>query len=113
MKSGQDAIVKDLVLVGGGHVNLQVAKIAEILGFRVMVTDDRPEFANEERFPMAEAVSVAPYGEGVGALPINKNTAIVVGTRGHNFDDLALEAAVNTGAASVGPPGSKRKTILI
>ncbi len=102
-----------LVLVGGGHVNLQVAKIAELLGFRIIVTDDRPEFANEERFPMAEAVSVAPYDKGLGALPINKNTAIVVGTRGHNFDDLALEAAVSTEAAYVGLLGSKRKTILI
>ena len=102
-----------LVLVGGGHVNLQVAKIAEILGFRVMVTDDRPEFANEERFEMAEAVSVAPYDRGLDAFPINRNTAIVVGTRGHNFDDSALEAAVRTDAAYVGLLGSKRKTILI
>ena len=102
-----------LVLVGGGHVNLQVAKIAEILGFRVMVTDDRPEFANEERFGMAEAVSVAPYDKGLDAFPINRNTAIVVGTRGHNFDDSALEAAVRTDAAYVGLLGSKRKTILI
>ena len=102
-----------LVLVGGGHVNLQVAKIAEILGFRVMVTDDRPEFANEERFKMAEAVSVAPYERGLDAFPINRNTAIVVGTRGHNFDDSALEAAVRTDAAYVGLLGSKRKTILI
>ena len=102
-----------LVLVGGGHVNLQVAKIAELLGFRVMVTDDRPEFANQERFPMAEAVSVAPYEAGLDAFPITKNTAIVVGTRGHNFDDLALEAAVRTDAAYVGLLGSKRKTILI
>ncbi|MCH8848507.1 MAG: XdhC family protein [Chloroflexi bacterium] len=102
-----------LVLIGGGHVNLQVAKIAEILGFRVMVTDDRPEFANEERFGMAEAVSVAPYDKGLDAFPINRNTAIVVGTRGHNFDDSALEAAVRTDAAYVGLLGSKRKTILI
>ena len=102
-----------LVLVGGGHVNLQVAKIAELLGFRVMVTDDRPEFANEERFPMAEAVSVASYDHGLDAFPITKNTAVVVGTRGHNFDDLALEAAVRTPAAYVGLLGSKRKTILI
>ena len=102
-----------LVLVGGGHVNLQVAKIAELLGFRVMVTDDRPEFASQERFPMAEAVSVTTYDKGLGAFPINKNTAIVVGTRGHNFDDLALEAAVRTDAAYVGLLGSKRKAILI
>ena len=102
-----------VVLVGGGHVNLQVAKIAQMLGFRVMVTDDRPEFANRERFPMAEEFSVASYDRGLDSFDITPNTAIVVGSRGHHFDDLALEAAVRTSAAYVGLLGSKRKTIMI
>jgi xanthine dehydrogenase accessory factor len=102
-----------VVLVGGGHVNLQVAKIAQHLGFRIMVTDDRPEFANRERFPMAEATSVASYDKGLDAFHITANTAIIVGSRGHHFDDLALEAAVRTSASYVGLLGSKRKTIMI
>jgi xanthine dehydrogenase accessory factor len=102
-----------VVLVGGGHVNLQVARVAQILGFRVMVTDDRPEFANRERFPMAEDFSVAPYDRGLSSFDITPNDAIVVGSRGHHFDDLALEAAVRTNASYVGLLGSKRKTIMI
>ncbi len=102
-----------VVLIGGGHVNLQVARIAHIMGFRVMVTDDRREFANLERFPFAEAVSVDSYDKGVGAFPITPNTAIVIGTRGHHFDDYATEAAVRTNAGYVGLLGSKRKTIMI
>ncbi|MDA0799596.1 MAG: XdhC family protein [Chloroflexi bacterium] len=102
-----------LVLVGGGHVNLQVAKIAQMLGFRVFVTDDRPEFANRERFPMAEDTNVAPYDKGLDAFHITKNTAIVIGSRGHHFDDLATELAVRTPATYVGLLGSKRKTIMI
>ncbi len=102
-----------LVLIGGGHVNLQVARLAQMMGFRVMVTDDRREFANQERFPMAEAVRVDSYGKGVGAFPVTPNTAIVIGTRGHHFDDDATEAAVRTSAGYVGLLGSKRKTILI
>ena len=102
-----------LVLIGGGHVNLQVARLAQMMGFRVMVTDDRREFANQERFPMAEAVSVESYGKGVGAFPVTPNTAIVIGTRGHHFDDDATEAAVRTSAGYVGLLGSKRKTIMI
>ena len=102
-----------VVLVGGGHVNLQVAKVAQLLGFRVMVTDDRPEFANRDRFPMAEEFCVAPYDRGLSAFDVTPNTAIVVGSRGHHFDDLALDAAVRTSASYVGLLGSKRKTILI
>ncbi len=102
-----------LVLLGGGHVNLQVARIASIVGYRVMVADDRPEFASKERFPMAEAVAVASYDRPLDAFPVNANTAIVVGTRGHNFDDMALEAAVKSDAGYIGLLGSKRKAILI
>jgi xanthine dehydrogenase accessory factor len=102
-----------VVLVGGGHVNLQVAKIAEMAGFRIMVTDDRPEFASKERFPTAEALNVSPYEHCLDSFNISPNTAIVVGSRGHNFDDVALEAAVRTSASYVGLLGSKRKAILI
>ena len=102
-----------LVLIGGGHVNLQVAKIAQMLGFRIFVTDDRPEFANRERFSMAEDTSVGPYDQGLDAFQITKNTAIVIGSRGHHFDDLATEAAVKTDATYVGLLGSMRKTIMI
>jgi xanthine dehydrogenase accessory factor len=102
-----------LVLVGGGHVNLQVAKVAQMLGFRVFVTDDRPEFANRERFPMAEETSVAPYDKGLNSFHITKNTAIVIGSRGHHYDDLATELAVRTPATYVGLLGSKRKTVMI
>lgn len=102
-----------LVLIGGGHVNLQVARLAQVLGFRVMVTDDRREFANQDRFPMAEAVNVESYDKGINAFPVTPNTAIVVGTRGHHFDDLATEAAALTTAGYVGLLGSKRKTIMI
>jgi len=37
----------------------------------------------------------------------------VVATRGHRYDDLALEAAARTPARYVGLVGSRRKTILI
>ena len=102
-----------LVLMGGGHVSLAIAPLAQHLGYRIFVMDDRPQFANRERFPMAEEVAVAPYDKGLDSFTISANTAIVIATRGHRFDDWALEAAVRSPAGYVGLIGSKRKTILI
>ena len=102
-----------LMLIGGGHVNLAVARMAHQVGFRVMVTDDRREFADKERFPMADQVSVAPYDRSLEAFTITPNTAIVVATRGHRYDDTALASAARSPARYVGLIGSKRKTILI
>ena len=49
-----------LILCGGGHVSLQVAWIAQRLDFELFVIDDRADFANRERFPMAREVLCMP-----------------------------------------------------
>ena len=102
-----------LVLCGGGHVSQSIAPLAKTLGFNVFVTDDREEFANKDRFPDASTVVVMKPEEALQQLPINPNTFIIIVTRGHRYDNVALEAAVNTPANYVGLMGSKRKTILI
>ncbi|MBI2170864.1 MAG: XdhC family protein [Chloroflexi bacterium] len=102
-----------IVLMGGGHVSRAVATIAHALGFRLFVVDDRREFANKERFPEAEEVAVAGYDTALSHFSINPNTAILIATRGHNFDDVALESAARSPAGYVGLVGSQRKVILI
>ena len=102
-----------MVLCGGGHVSKAIAPLAKTLGFRVFVTDDREEFANEERFPEAEMLVALKPEEALSELPINPNTFIIIATRGHRYDNAALEAAARTPAKYVGLLGSRRKTILI
>ncbi len=102
-----------LVMVGCGHVGLAVARMAKLLDFRVVMVDDRAEFANRERFPDADEVVNADVVEAIAALPIAWNTFVVVATRGHKMDAHALRAAARTPARYVGLVGSKRKTILI
>ena len=102
-----------LVICGGGHVSKAISGHAKTLGFRLFITDDRTEFANEERFPEADMVIAKKPEEALAELPINPNTFIIVATRGHRFDNVALAAAANTPARYVGLMGSKRKTILI
>ena len=50
-----------LIMVGGGHVGKATADLAKILGYRVFIVDDRPEFANDERYPYAEQTLVTGY----------------------------------------------------
>ena len=102
-----------LVICGGGHVSFALAAHAKPLGFRLFITDDREEFANPERFPNADIIVAKKPEDALDELPINPNTFIVVATRGHRFDNVALAAAAATPARYVGLMGSKRKTILI
>jgi xanthine dehydrogenase accessory factor len=102
-----------LIMVGGGHVGKATADLANMLGYRVIIVDDRPEFANAERFPYAEQTLVTGYEGWSSHLTINVNSFIVVATRGHRYDDMALESALVTRARYIGLLGSKRKTLMI
>ena len=102
-----------LTVIGGGHVGKATADLANMLGYRVFIVDDRPEFSNPERFPYAEQTVVTKYDRWSEDLSINVNTFVVVATRGHRFDDMALESALKTRARYIGLMGSRRKNLMI
>ncbi len=102
-----------LVVMGGGHISKALTTLAGPLGYQYYVVDDRPEFANPDRFPDAVETIVAEYDKGLENIPITPNTAVVVATRGHRYDDMAAEAAVRSKASYVGILGSKRKNLMI
>src|SRR5215472_1707550 len=45
-----------LYIFGGGHVSIAVANAAHTAGFAIGVIDDREQFANSQRFPMAREI---------------------------------------------------------
>lgn len=102
-----------MIIAGGGHVGKAIVPMAKSVGYTVTVIDDRPEFSNPERFPEADEAITEDFVSALQRLPINANTFIVIATRGHRYDDVALEAAARTKASYVALLGSRRKTILI
>ncbi|MBN18145.1 MAG: hypothetical protein CL758_01485 [Chloroflexi bacterium] len=102
-----------LVICGAGHVAKAIYPIAKNLGFKIFITDDRKEFANEKRFPGVDKIISLKPEDAFLELPINPNTFVVIATRGHRYDHIALKAAAITSASYVGLLGSKRKTILV
>ena len=102
-----------LIMVGGGHVGKATADLADSLGYTVQIVDDRNEFSNSERFPYASETIVTSYDDWAKHININVNTFVVVATRGHRYDDMALESALQTPARYIGLLGSRRKTLMI
>ena len=49
-----------LYLFGAGHISRHVASLSGMVGFTVVVIDDREEFANRYRFPQAKEIVVNP-----------------------------------------------------
>lgn len=102
-----------LLIVGGGHIGLSLVRVGTEAGFRCIVIDDRPEYANEERFPEAEQVVCAPFEEALAAIEIDHNTYVVLVTRGHKQDELSMRCVIGRPWAYLGMIGSKRRTAAV
>jgi xanthine dehydrogenase accessory factor len=101
-----------LVVAGGGHVSRAIARQARLLDFDVVVIEDRPEFADPERFDGA-TVLAGDLMETIAAFDYAPLSYLVVATRGHKLDADCVTAAVATRVPYIGLLGSRRKTILI
>jgi xanthine dehydrogenase accessory factor len=103
------APVPTVYIFGAGHISSILAKISKLLRFTVVVIDDRKDYANKERFPDADRILVDDFDQAFSKLTIDKQSYIVIVTRGHHYDELVLRKAIHTPAGYVGMIGSKSK----
>ncbi len=102
-----------LILFGGGHVSLEVAWLADRLGFDVWVVDDREEFANRTRFPMAQITLACPMERAIDEISFGQGSYVVILTRGHLHDLEVLAQVLDRETTYVGMIGSRRKRNMI
>lgn len=98
-----------LVVIGSGHVGKAVVHLARWLDFRVVVNDDRPEFAAPQSTPGADVYLPCPMAELPEQLEITPWTYLVLTTRGANVDIQGLPVLLDTPAAYIGVIGSQRR----
>ena len=103
-----------LLVFGGGHVGLALARLGRSLGFEVVVADDREEYARAERFPAGvKAVrSARDYTVSPEALAPGRERYVAIVTRCWETDLAALRPWLAEGAPTtkyLGLIGSGRK----
>lgn len=99
-----------LLLLGGGHVSHALARLAVTLDFAVTVVDDRPDFANRERFPEADHILCDGFEHAIHTLASRRSDYVCVLTRGHRWDAQCLRTLLTgTEPAYLGMIGSKRR----
>jgi xanthine dehydrogenase accessory factor len=94
-----------LVVAGGGHVALAIARQASLLDFDVTILEDRPEFADPQRFSGARVIQ-GDVPSAIAAFDYGWSSFIVIATRGHKLDADCVLAAVGTRARYIGLLGS-------
>ena len=103
-----------VIILGGGHIALPISQIAKLADFDVLVFDDRPMFANNERFPEADEVICDDFKRLFERVKIRKNDYVVIVTRGHKHDQDCLEGVLKSEKpAYTGMIGSKRRVAIV
>lgn len=103
----------NLIICGGGHIALPLCNMAKMLDFNVTVIDNREEFANNERFSLADKVICKSFDDALNEVTFNKNTYFVIITRGHKDDRKCLEKVISNNFGYVGMIGSRGKVEFV
>lgn len=100
-----------LLIVGAGHVGVQLAKVADLIGFQVAVQDDRPEWANAEYYPQANQILAGAIEGAIASLAAHQNLYATLVTRGYTYDLEALKLLLQrpTPCQYIGMIGSEKR----
>jgi xanthine dehydrogenase accessory factor len=102
-----------LIIFGAGHIGQAFCPLAKKAGFQVIVVDNRPEFANMERFPDASQIIAEGYNNSFNRLNFTNRTFIVIVTHGHQHDEEVLQKCIQKPFAYLGMIGSKHKVGIV
>lgn len=102
-----------MIIFGAGHIALPLSRIGKTVGFRIVVVDDREDFASRDRFPEADDIKVMDFDKSVDRLNIDSTTYLVLITRGHKHDEIILRNKACEKAAYIGMIGSKRRAAAV
>ena len=102
-----------LLIVGAGHIAVPLARLASVLEFETIVVDERADFANRERFPTADEVHARPFDEFLDEFEVDERTHVVLVTRAHRFDEMALRRLLGSPAPYIGMIGSRRRVHIV
>ncbi|NWF68944.1 MAG: XdhC family protein [Chloroflexi bacterium] len=101
-----------LLVIGGGHVGRALVELGKWLGYRVLLSDDRPEFCNAQYAPGLDGYIICVPAEITQRVPIHARTYVAAVTRGMPLDMNLIPALLTTDAPYIGLIGSRRRWAL-
>ena len=106
--------VPRLFILGGGHIALALTEMAKACEFYTIVYDDRPMYANKDRFPAANEVICDDFSKLFDRIHIRPSDFVAILTRGHKHDFECLEGVLKgVKPAYTGMIGSRRRVAIV
>jgi xanthine dehydrogenase accessory factor len=98
-----------VVIVGGGHIGRELATLAAMLDYGVVVLDARADMVSRERFPESVELVCADPADVTERCGVDERTSVVIVAPTADEDERALRATIASPAGYVGMIGSARK----
>jgi xanthine/CO dehydrogenase XdhC/CoxF family maturation factor len=99
-----------ILIFGAGQDAIPVAQFSKALGWDVTVVDRRPAYANRDRFPMADQIKIIRPENGLGTLPLDSRTAVVLMTHNYFDDRELLKVLLPSAIGYLGLLGPRHRT---
>jgi len=80
------APTKRIYVFGAGHLCRSIIPVLKSIGFYVTVIDNRPDYSNKEKLPLADVTIASDYVDFLEDFEPDKEDAIVIFTHGHRYD---------------------------
>ncbi len=100
---------RTVYVIGAGHVGRSVIDLADWLGHRTVIVDDRADLVTEEAMPKAGVRFAGSVKDALSEHPVDEATAVVVVTRSHELDAQIVPMLLETPTHYIGVMGSKRR----
>lgn len=105
-------LVPVLLVIGGGHVGRALAELGKWMGYRVILSDDRPDYCNPEYLPGLDRYVVCSSADVTHQVAVTNRTYVAAVTRGMPVDKDLIPALLQTPAPYIGLIGSRRRWTL-
>lgn len=102
-----------LYIIGGGHVGLALSRVADMLGFNIIVIDDRKDLNSIQANTWADEFVIIDYAEVDRYVPEGDHVYAVIMTAGHRADKLVLGKLAKKKLRYLGMMASKSKRVQV
>lgn len=107
------AVSDRLIICGAGTVGQEVIKLGRQLGLKVVVLEDRKEFADNAKQLGADMVLCMAFDKAFEQLEQKESDYYVVVTREHQFDKVCIRKILHRRKAYVGMMSSRNRAAVL
>ncbi|NIR53044.1 hypothetical protein GWO43_30835 [candidate division KSB1 bacterium] len=98
-----------LVIIGADPDAIPIVTLGKQLGFKVVLVDHRPNFANRDKYPDADETLVAQAEEVPQKVTLDEKTFVLIKTHNYLKDKDILQAVLKSKTRYIGQLGPKAR----